>query len=300
MIADWSRIVRLGLVVSLAVVSVASPGRSSVAWAQDEDEDEGGDEEEEEDGEEEEEEDEDQPPVTAGGLFSKENYPISELQRPLTITKGMTELRLGIDIDMSAANAFGAWGIGANARYGLEDNVELQADFRSDLTDFNDLRIAAALEASIVYDLVDVRVGAVVPYVKDAPDGTSKFDFELGFPFRYAPKEQVGVVALDTFMTFNTSGKPDLTPSVGIVVQPVEPLAIKLQAQIIIRDFNTDAGNFLVPASLNIQFSPTNLIDFGGEFSFPNLKAEDDPATTDKEEKFYDKRFLLLYGQIRI
>jgi hypothetical protein len=299
MIADWSRIVRLGLVVSLAVFSVARPWQSQVAWAQDEDDDEGGD-EEEEGGDEEEEEDDDQPPVTAGGLFSKENYPISELQRPLTITKAMTELRLGIDVDMSADTAFEFWGIGANARYGLEDNVELQFDFRSDLNKFNDLRIAAALEASIVYDLVDVRVGAVVPYAKDAADGTSKFDFELGFPFRYAPKEQVGVVALDTFMTFNTKGKPDLTPSVGIVVQPVEPLAIKLQAKIIIRDFNTDAGNFLVPASLNIQFSPTNLIDFGGEFSFENLKAEDNPATPDKEEKFYDRRFLLLYGQIRI
>jgi hypothetical protein len=299
MIADWSRIVRLGLVVSLAVCSVVRPWESSVAWAQDEDEDDGGDDEEDSGDEEEEEEDDDQPPVTAGGLFSKENYPISELQRPLTITKAMTELRLGIDVDMSAETAFEFWGIGANARYGLEDNVELQFDFRSDLNKFNDLRIAAAIEAGIVYDLVDVRVGAVVPYVKDAPDDTSKFDFELGFPFRYAPKEQVGVVALDTFMTFNTKGKPDLTPSVGIVVQPVAPLAIKLQAKIIIRDFNTDAGNFLVPASLNIQFSPTNLLDFGGEFSFENLKTEDDPNTMN-EEKFYDRRFLLLYGQIRI
>jgi hypothetical protein len=297
MIADWSRIVRLGMVVCLASIAV----NSQVAWAQDDDEEEDGGDEDEDGGDgEEEEEDEDQPPVTAGGLFSKENYPITELERPLTITKGMTELRAGLDIDMSSAGAFENFGIGLNGRYGVEDNVEVQADLRSDLNNFQELRFTAAIEASFVYDLLDWRLGAVIPYVKDAPDGTSKFDIEVGFPFRYAPKPQVGVIALDTFMTVNTKGKPDFTPSVGIVVQPVAPLAIKLKAQLLVPDFDFDADKFIVPASLDVQFSLSNLIDIGGEFSFPNLKAKDDPATTDKEEKFYDNRFLLLYGQLRI
>jgi len=307
MIADWSRSVRLGLVVSLAVFAVARPFHSQVVWADDDDEDEdsGGDDEEGGD-DDEEEEDEDQPPVTAGGLYTKETYPISELQRPLTITKAMTELRVGLDVDVSAAGAFEKWGLGFNGRYGLEDNVEVQADLRTDLNKFSKFRFGAAIETSIAYDLVDFRLGIAIPYTKttDATTGEStsdtNVDFELGFPFRYAPKPQVGVIALDTFMTINTDSKPDLTPSVGVIVQPVPPLAIKLQAKLIIPDFNTDADAFEVPASLNIQFSPTNLIDIGGEFTFPNLKAKDDPATPDKEEKFYDNRFLLLYGQLRI
>ncbi len=294
MLADGKRLLRLGLLVTSATMAAAFP--VTTAWAdddeeEDEDEDEGdGDEDEDED---EDEDDEDQPPVTAGGLYTKKTYPISELQRPLTLTKKMTELRVGIDVDVSAATAFEKWGLGFNARHGLEDNVELQFDLRSDLNKFSNFRVGAAIETSISYDLVDFRVGVVVPVTKDAAGETSTaFDFELGFPFRYAPKPNVGIVALDTFMTFNTNGKPDLTPSVGIIVQPIPVLAIKLHGKVIIVDFNTDADNFQIPVSANVQFSPNNLLDIGGEFTFPNLK----PA----EGSFTDSRMLLLYGQIRI
>jgi hypothetical protein len=234
----------------------------------------------------------------------------------------MTELRAGIDINMSSSRAFKDWGIGLDFRHGLEDNVEIQAGLRSDLNHFDSFNVYGAIEFSIVYDLVDFRAGLAIPYTKTtippvppATEATTSsqtgFDIEIGFPFRYAPKPEVAVVALDTFMTFNFVGDtymvmdkdgntvelnaktPDLTPSLGVVVQPHPMLALKLNAKLIIKDFNTDAGNFQVPVSLNVQFSPTNLFDMGGEFTFPNLKVED-------PEKFYDKRFLLLYGQIRI
>ena len=298
---------RLGLVVSLALVVPAS----EVAWAQDDDEEEEDDEDEDED-EEEEEEEENQPPVTAGGNYTKETYPLAEIQRPLTITKGMAEVRAGIDIDVSAAGAFEKWGLGFNARYGIEDNVEAQFDLRTDLNKFSSFRVGAALEASIVYDLVDFRLGAVVPYSKPAgaTEGKTGFDIEMGFPFRYAVAKEGGIVALDTLMTFNTVNttgvdggtKPDLTPSVGIIVQPVPALAVKLQGKLIIPDFNTDAENFVIPVSANIQFSPKNTLDIGGEFTFPNLKP---PETQDfnmdgEPDAFYEQRTLLLYIQLRV
>jgi hypothetical protein len=297
----------LGLAVSLALLYPAT----QVAWAQDDDEEEDEDDEDEEE-EDEDEEEEGQPPVTAGGLFTKETYPIAEIERPLTITKGMVELRGGLDVDVSAETAFEKWGIGVNARYGIEDNVEAQFDLRSDLNKFSSFRVGAALEASIVYDLVDFRLGAVVPVTKTADDpltttvdesGTETlFDFELGFPFRYAVAPQGGIVALDTFMTINTEGKPDLTPSIGIIVQPVPALAVKLNGKVIVKDFNTDAENFQIPVSANIQFSPKNLIDIGGEFTFPNLKPPDPDGDMGPLEapNFYDQRMLLLYVQFRI
>jgi hypothetical protein len=191
---------RLGCVLSLALV-VALP--SVDAWAQDDDEDEEEEDDEDDEGdEEEEEEDEDQPPVTSGGLFTLETYPQAENQRPLTITKGIVELRAGIDIDMSATQAFKNWGIGAEFRYGLEDNVEIQGGVRSDLNHFEDFRLYAAMEFGIVYDLVDFRGGIAIPYDK-TPDSTlglkkTGFDLEIGFPFRYAPKPEIAVVALET------------------------------------------------------------------------------------------------------
>jgi hypothetical protein len=321
MIAEWSRLLRWALVLSIALLAVARPldGVFPDAWADDdedeEDEDDGDDDGGDDDDDEE--EDEDQPPVTAGGLFSKENYPQAEVERPLTITKKMTELRAGIDINMSATRAFKDWGFGVDFRHGLEDNVEIQAGIRSDLNNFNDLNAYGAIEFGIVYDLVDFRAGLRIPYSKAPAElGVKKgagFDMEIGFPFRYGVKPQFAIIALDTFMTFNFTGEkytvtntadppvttelngitPDLTPSVGVIVQPVPMLALKLNAKVFIRDFNTDAANFLIPVSLNIQFSPNNLLDIGGEFTFPNLKPPE-PA------KFYDSRFLLLYGQLRI
>ena len=32
--------------------------------------------------------DKDQPPVTAGGLYTKQTFPISQIERPLTLIKG--------------------------------------------------------------------------------------------------------------------------------------------------------------------------------------------------------------------
>ncbi len=288
----------MGLLACTMTLTAAYP--LAVAYADDDDEedDDGGDEDEDED-DDEEQDDEDQPPVTAGGLYTKQTYPISEIQRPLTLTRKMTEVRVGIDVDVSAATAFEKWGLGFNARHGLEDNVELQFDLRSDLNRFSNFRVGAAIETSISYDLVDFRLGVAIPVTKDAAGNSSTaFDFELGFPFRYAPKPNVGIVALDTFMTINTDSKPDLTPSVGIIVQPIPVLAIKLQAKVIIGDFDTEA-KFDIPVSANIQFSPSNLIDIGGEFTFPDLKPSEDPVTMETPA-FTDNRMLLLYGQLRI
>ena len=304
MIADWSRIVRLGVVVALGACAVVRPFHQELAFAQDDDEDEdSADDDEDSEDEDEEEADADQPPVTAGGLYTKDTYPISEIDRPLTITKGMTELRAGIDVDVSAKTAFEKWGLGFDFRHGLEDNVEIQAGLRSDLNKFTNFNFYAALEASIVYDLVDFRLATAIPYTKTGSESDTKLDFQIGFPFRYAPKPQVGIIALDTFMTINTEGKPDLTPSVGIIVQPAPMLAIKLQGTVIIRDFDTEAENFLIPVSANIQFSPKNLIDIGGEFTFPNLKPPEEDTNgdgmLDPAPKFYKQRMLLLYGQAR-
>jgi hypothetical protein len=300
---------RLGLVVSLVLVYPAT----NVAWAQDDDEEEEDEGDEEEEEEEEEEDDEGQPPVTAGGLFTKETYPVAELQRPLTITKGMTEIRAGIDIDARNETAFENFGIGLDARYGIEDNVEAQLHFRSDINAWNGLDFSAAIESSIVYDLVDFRLGVAIPVnkvplddpmtpaVEPGTETQTLFDFELGFPFRYAVAEQGGIVALDTLMTINTKGKPDATPSIGILIQPVPVLAIKLHAKLIVPNFNFEVENFVIPVSANIQFSVSNLIDIGGEFTFPNLKPPDPDGDMPMEAPpFYDDRFLLLYGQFRL
>ncbi|MGE5184964.1 MAG: hypothetical protein ACM31C_23005 [Acidobacteriota bacterium] len=118
--------------------------------------------------------DKDQPPVTAGGLYTINTYPVRELERPLTITKGVTQLRLGLGTDLSAKGAFDSVGASIEGVYGLKDNFELIGGLTS-AYNFNQFNFYAGFEGSLVYDVVDIRLAAnvhrnAVPAVNANPD----------------------------------------------------------------------------------------------------------------------------------
>ncbi|MEZ4403090.1 MAG: hypothetical protein R3B06_23910 [Kofleriaceae bacterium] len=304
---DRTRTLRLAMVAVAGMAAGVFPVITSLtpklAWAGDDDDDDadddsgdsddgGGD----EDTDDEEEVDEDQPPITAGGLYTLKTYPQGEIQRPLTMTKDITELRLGLGFDISNATAFESVGLSGDARYGLQDNVELRAGF-SGIKNFEQWQIDAAFEGSIIYDLVDFRAGLRVAHA-----GTTKVSIPIGVPFRYAPKPQVAVTAFETMFSIDFDGKPDATPNVGIVVQPVPIVALILKASLIIPDFDFRADNVVVPASAAVQLSPNNKLDAGMEFRFGNLKLPEgkDIDGDGVADKFYDDRFLLFFGRLRI
>lgn len=299
-----------------------------VAAAQsDDDEDEGDDDEADDDddgggggGEEEEEEEEqedakDQPPITAGGLFTLKTYPVRELERPLTITEKILQVRAGIGVDISNKGAFESVGVNLEAKYGFRDHVMGIGGLTSTYN-FQGINLYAGLEAALAYDLIDFRVAARLgrlgfPIVngEDVTYDHSKFQFsiDVGFPFRYVATKEIAIIALDTLMSidFNAvpdgttpdledGGKPDLAPSIGISTNPIAALSIVLFAQLNAIDFdlsNTEA--FRIPATARVQFSPNQKLDIGLEFSFLNMNAQD-------PKKFYDDRFLLLFGQLRV
>jgi len=309
MLADLRRL-RLILALVLGSAALYPVFHAAPAWADDDDDDgdddeakgdddDGGGGDDEDEGEEE--ADEDQPPVTAGGLFTKKTYPQGEIQRPLTMTQGIHEVRAGLGFDISNETAFETFGLLLDWRYGYQDNVEFQAGF-SGINNFKTINAYAAFEGSIIYDLVDFRTGLQLDVVEDE-DGNSAttFGIPIGFPFRYAPKPQVAVVALETAFQIQFDSKPDATPNIGIVVQPAPILAILLKAGLVIADFDFSSTNVAIPVSAAIQLSPNNKIDAGMEFRFPNLKPADPDGDGPLEApNFYDSRFLLFFGQIRL
>lgn len=325
----------------------------AAAWAQDDDDDDdagdddddgddddggkGGDEEDEDDDDEEgAEEDADQPPVTAGGLFTRDTYPVMENLRPLTLTRGMVEVRGGFNMDLSALDAFETWRVPIEARIGLRDHVELQTgidfllvtkqskqdafeQFGSLLPPLDAFVVNIGLESALYYDLVDFRLALDMPINpgvpgNDAPDCDTAdpaapcgltppvpftVDIVVGFPFRWAPKKQFAIVGLDKLFTVHTidGSKPDLTAQFGFVVNPLEFLAVFLRAEFIVPEFNT---NFLlIPASAAVQFSPSNRIDIGLQFGFNNIKPTEQDDAADPPIGPFDRRFLLLYMQAR-
>ncbi len=304
---DRTRSLRLVLVavsgLAAGLFPIIGPLHVAPAYADDDDEDDeddggddgedGGDDEGED---EEEEEDEDQPPITAGGLYTLKTYPQGEIQRPLTMTKGITEVKGGFGFDVSNETAFESVGASADLRYGMQDNVELRAGFKG-IKNFDLFSAYAAFEGSIVYDLVDFRAGFGLSH---AP-GSTKANIPIGFPFRYAPKEQVAVTALETAFSINFDAKPDFTPNVGVVIQPQPIVALILHASLVIPGFNFKKDNAVIPATAAIQLSPNNRLDAGAEFSFGNLKPPDPDADGPLEAPaFYDDRFMLFFARYRL
>lgn len=112
-------------------------------------------------GEDDEQDEKDQPPVTAGGLFTMDTYPIRETSRPLSLTHGITQLRLGLGTDLSAKGAFESFGLNLEAIYGYTDNFSLIGGI-TNAYNFKQFGFYFGFEGALVYDLVNIRVAANV------------------------------------------------------------------------------------------------------------------------------------------
>lgn len=328
-----SRGLRLALVLLMSLGYVAWHGHDHVAYAGDDDEEDGGGDDDggddgggkgDEGDEGDEEDDKDQPPVTSGGLFNLKTYPVRELSRPLTMTQGIFQARIGVGVDISAQSAFESFGLNAEGRYGFRDNVTGLFGL-TDGFNFKQFGFYAGVEGALAYDLIDFRTALRInrpasaeicmadgmgtgtpPCPKDAmgaelPNkptgkynaGKVKASIDIGFPFRYVAKPEIAIIALDTLMSIDLDGsKPDLNPSLGIATNPIAALSVVIFAQLQIADFNTDAGFFTVPATARVEFSPSQKLDLGLEFTFLNVKPPEG-------QKFYDSRFLTFFLQFR-
>jgi hypothetical protein len=85
---------------------------------------------------------------------------------------------------------------------------------------------------------------------------------------------------------------PDLNPSIGIATNPIPQLSLVALAQLRIPDFDTSAGNFQVPVTGRVEFSPSQKLDVGLEFTLLNVKPPEGQSPI-------DNRFLSLFVQSR-
>lgn len=326
MLPSLSRGLRLALVLALGAGYIAWQGHVRPAFAKaGDDDDEGGDDDKVgKDDDDPGADDKDQPAVTSGGLFTLATYPVNELLRPLTITEGIGQVRLGVGTDLSSVGAFSTVGASLEAAYGYSDNFMLIGGFTSQYN-FKQFGIYGGFEGSLMYDLVDIRLAADVHrfalphFCSETPTksgcmdamgmtlpipngeysaGKTKFSLDLGFPFRYDVKPEIAIIALQTLMSidFNEANgnkaTPDLLPSVGIATNPIPQLSLVVFGQLRVVDFNTDAGFFTVPVTGRVEFSPNQKLDIGLEFTLLNVKPPEGQSP-------FDNRFLSLFVQSR-
>ena len=324
MLASLSRGLRLALVLTVSAGYVA--WRCPDAFAEGDDDDEGGDggseggDGEGGDGEGGEDEDaKDQPAVTAGGLFTLKTFPVRELERPLTITQQVSQVRVGIGTDVSNKGAFESVGLNIEGVHGYRDNFMLLGGLTS-AYNFAQFNFYGGFEGALAYDLLDFRLAARLGRAAtnvstdmgkvDYQGGDVKFSLDIGFPFRYVARPEIAIIALNTLMSIDFNGnevtstvddgmggtttiksgngtKPDLNPSLGIATNPVPPLSVVIFATLQVVDFDF-TNRLTIPATARVQFSPNRKFDIGGEFTFLNMKPPEG-------KKFYDDRFLTLF-----
>ena len=296
MLPSFSRGLRVALVLALSVGYVAWHGHSQLVYAKGDDDDggdDGGDDgdagakDDGDDGE----DDKDQPAVTSGGLFTLASYPINELLRPLTMTQQIGQFRLSVGTDVSDKSAFKSFGVNLDAIYGMTDNFTLLGGF-NDAYNFKQFNVYAGFEGSLVYDLVDIRLAADIHRAAGAEfdmmgiptgnytAGQTQFSLDLGFPFRYALKPEIAIIALQTLMSIDFNGvdgnkaTPDLLPSLGIATNPIPQISLVAFAQLRIADFDT-TNKFTVPVTGRVEVSPSQKLDIGLEFTLLNVKPAD-------------------------
>lgn len=303
--------------------------------------------------------DKDQPPVTAGGLFTLKTYPKNENLRPLTITHGITQLRLSVGTDLSAKGAFKSIGVNLEGEYGLRDNFEIFGGF-TNAYNFQQFSVYAGIEGAIVYDLFDFRVAANVqrfaysrfcgdgspdqPASCDTnsiglPDGNyyhggTQFSIDLGFPFRYAFKPQIALVALQTLMSIDFNGSQIGNPNNRMAGAPAycDGVGSGSDGSALFADPNNCIENSATPdfdPSVGVAISPIpqisitafaqlRIVDFdtsAGNFQIPvTLRVEATPTnrldfglqfellnvTPPAPQGAVDNRFLSLYAQYRL
>jgi hypothetical protein len=305
MFGNRSRLLRLMLLAMTTFAAVAWPARHHAAYAagDDDDDDGGGGDDgakagggDDANGDDDDDADKDQPAVTAGGNFSKKNYPISAIERPLTLIDGMTEARIGLGTSLGNADAFKNWRTFLDAHYGIKDSSEIQLGLSTDINNFQQLAAYAGYEGALDYDMIDFRAAFVMAYSnKITPPMTTTTkkvspEIQFGFPVKYRLKPEIAIIALRNLMTINFETKPDLTPTVGGIFQVIPAFAAVLEAGVTVTAFNFD-NTVQIPVSVAAQYSPSNTLDIALQFSFPNLKP---PAGN-----FYDSRALAFYANLR-
>jgi len=221
-----------------------------------------------------------QPLVTAGGNYSVENEPKSEVDRTLLEADGALELRLDWHANLDSGVEFKTHNLDLLARYGITQTNEGRAEFNFTAAHADTVaktnRLTLEDEQAIVYDLLDVRAGIDVPL---DPDTT--VDIALGLPFKYRFTNKIAILGLERIIAIHTksgSGSPDLTLTLAGEAQIIPELVLIVRPQIFLLNASGDAKDLSVEAA--IQYTVSQQIDIGFRLILSNLTPVSKPSPT--------------------
>lgn len=250
-----------------------------------------------------------QPATTSGGLYTLDTFPLKEIERTLTMTEGVFELRPKLVAGLDKGATFETWTVALDARYGMRDTLELQAGTSLTLAapeispgvDANKPKsFYVAGELALKYDTVDLRAGLEIPV-----DPDFLLDFFVGLPVRLRLGPTIAIVGLEKVLIIHTmkpdgvsdTPKPDLNLSAAGIVQVMDQLAVFVRASVLVREFDTRAA---IPVQVDVQYTVSNILDIGLQLILSDLHFQT-PAVAEikSESKPFDQRSAALYVRFR-
>jgi hypothetical protein len=270
-----------------ALLAVHAPPRRAFADQEEKAEEKESETEEQEAESEDTAEDKTQPPVTTGGRYVLATFPLSELERTLTLIQGVIELRADARVGLDKGATFKTFAIGFLGRYGVQDTLELQVgtlggitlaapDTATGTAGQKPKDVFGAVEGAIMYDFLDWRAGADIDFT-----GDTHLSIFAGLPVKIRVlKDKIAILGLERILTIHTFKdakgdltKPDLTISVGGLFQVLNQLAIIARGTITIVGFDT-ANKPVVPLEIDGQYTVSNILDIGAAFFLTNVNTD--------------------------
>lgn len=254
--------------------------------------------------------DPDQPSVTTGANYSTSNTPIDEVSRALILPQGNAEAWLSYVFHANEGAVFKLQDLELDIHYGILATLEAQVGFfvNTVVPDGTDRgwTLHLGIEQSIVYNLLDVRVGAEI---LKSGSADAQLAFAFGLPFKYRFGSTIAIMGLqDLFVIPVTGDKHDplLNFSLTGVINVIEPLALLITA-----GFSFDSSNVDTSKALYLQvagqFTINHNFDIGLAlflnnltFSKPGMPDPMNPTAATSTFAGLDARGFLLYVRGRL
>ncbi len=239
------------------------------------------------------------------GVYTRETWPTQEICRPLTLAKGLAEIRGDIFVNMSTNAVFQPFAIAPSAYYGIDDKLTVGVTTAEGLCLTGTSNGCAKVYNDLGFDALYSIQGGPMALAADAGIDLGSFDpfllgIHAGVNGRYRQGQIAVVVNPRIYFGFTNRGQGVAAmPSGGPVNLNNEtisiPIEIHFQATPALEAFfRTGFGTPLegigpigvgdlynIPLGIGGLFAVSRMIDVGASFTFINLAAHGSASATD-------------------
>jgi len=224
------------------------------------------------------------PLSVAPGVYTKETWPLELVKRPITLAKGMIEVKVDVLVNASKGAFAKPFSVSPDILFGVSDKLTVGLTHQTGLClagkDNGCAKVYddAAVEAIYALTTGQLNVGAHVGLEIVGFDPMTA-GIDIGIKGRYEAGK-IGV-AFDPQLYFGLNKRDFNKDQVTVPVQVAYQVTPKLAPFVItalLGNLDSFGDTFAVPVGFGALFALSNKLDVGGQFVFTNLLGKNSSA----------------------